>query len=279
MCNTAKGTCDPAVYKGKDCLGFPRSVVYNSTARNALPAKCQQCLAKMNDGCGLVDPNAKPSPENGMQMMQEMMSSAKACGIKIPTEPCASGSMVSSSGVQVNVKLEGVSKAQFGATEQAAFIQGVAKSAGVMTSAVVITDISDSRRSGVTVQTRITVVGADSAKKAAEVQQKVSDSATLQKNIKSAAAGTPLAAATVPSVAVKQAYTQKAAGGASSSSGSNVGMIVGVVIAAVAVVAIVVGAAFFFMRRGNQAGDGTAVHGKPGQGTTKDLEIASESKL
>jgi hypothetical protein len=174
----------------------------------------------------------------------QVMKIYKSCGII--TTPCA-GSLEMAE-VTTNMKLSGMTKATFDSKAQGAFKDGVAKTAGVKSSAVVITGMQDvtlRRATGLEVTTKITVIGSAASTANVDKMKAGMTQSALTTNIQAAATtagATNLQSASVASAPVVSSATVDTADAAagSSSSGPPVGLIIGIVVGVVVVIAVII---------------------------------------
>jgi len=203
--------------------------------------------------CTQIDPKINRNP----------ITAAKKCGVAINTKPCKGGYMASTA-IESTVQLKGISAAQFGESEKAAFVAGVAKTAGVAETQVNILSVKDSARraSGVEVTSSITVAAATSAdaeKLSAKINTALKNTTSLQKNIQASSAGTSLSGTTTSASMAKTTSTSSGiAASSSSSSSTDVGMIAGVVVAVVVVVAVLIVGGYFCSQK-KKSNDGVTV--------------------
>lgn len=123
---------------------------------------------------------------------------AGTCKVSLSHMPCTGGGGLKLTRINASLKLKGISKAQFTPDRQSEFKEGVAATAGVSTSQVVILSITDDARraSSITVKYQVliaTTYSGDSSSLANSIQKKLKDHTSLQANIRKAAgAGSPL---------------------------------------------------------------------------------------
>jgi len=224
---TTKNNCDFMV---KSQTGLSTKVTCSGTT--AAPAK--GCMVGTKCTSHVAAPAPAPAPGN--MDITKMNAALSKCGITLSAAPCKPKGVAIKS-VETDTKLSGVTVAQFDTKAQTAFKKGLAKTAGVTDSQVVITSYkATSRRSaGLEVKTQITLMGSDTSK-SSSLKTKLSDKATLQKNIKAADSSSALASATVTSSSSKDGFTVQGDGVASSSSRSK-GISAAVLISTAVVVA------------------------------------------
>jgi hypothetical protein len=232
------------------------------TSKGCMLTKDQQTALK-NMGCctGTIMATTALQSSTSQSSQGDPVMMAKQCGITLDTKPCG-GSSVAIVTIESTVTMKGITAAQFGDSEKAAFTKGIAQTAGVKQSQVTILSVKDATRraSGVTVTSQITLAGASSSdlsKLADAVNTKLKDTAAIQKNIQASSTGTSLSGATTSSSSAKTTAKVAPAASSSSSSSANVGMIVGVVIAAVVVVGVAIGAGVWC--RGKKKDQGVVV--------------------